>query len=90
VIDAANPISVELGTPFQDSLDLLLQFWGDTLIGIDQKHPGMGRLRNGPVLLGGGIDVLMLYHSGSKLIGNRHCAILAERIYHKDFICPAH
>ena len=44
----------------QQSIDFGGQFGSHTFVGVDDQHPGVGRLRDGPVLEVARVDVLAL------------------------------
>ncbi len=89
-IRAANVISCCTVRGAENLQDFVAEFGSHPLVRIDDHHPFMRRLRDGPVLLRRRIDVFMLDESDVGVPGNLERAIRTERIDDEDLVGPIH
>src|SRR3989441_2684495 len=68
----------------------LFRSGGDALVRVDQEDPLVRRLRDGPVLLPGGVDVLVLQDAGARVACDRQGRVGRVGIDHQDLIREAH
>ena len=72
----------------QNGQDLVFELGGDALVGVDDQHPLVRGLGDGPVFLGRGVDVLVLHDAGAGVAGDLRRGVGAEGIDHEDLIGP--
>ena len=90
VIDTVDAKTVKAtAVRFEEGQDFIAKARRYPFVGIHNKDPWVRGLRDGPILLRGGVDVFMLNDAGAEFAGDGGCGVRAEGIHNKDFIGPA-
>ena len=74
-LERGDHIAILLRGTGHEPLNLLLQLWCGPFVSVNDHHPLMGSLWNGPVLLGGRVDVLVFDHAIGELPRDLHGTI---------------
>jgi pyridoxal phosphate enzyme (YggS family) len=95
MIQPSDPVSIAdrsiaTGICLEDSDNLIAQFGGHPLVGIDDEDPRVSHLRDGPVFLGRGVGIFVLNDPDAASASDLGGAVSAKRIDDEDFIGPGY
>ncbi len=89
MIGPQDPVAIVTRPLRQEGEDLVAQPGRDALVGVDQQDPGVPRLRDGPVLLPGRVDVFVLQDPRAALPRDRDGGVGGKGIDHEDLVREA-